>query len=142
MTSEYDETVGSEAPKLHRSRRTRNRRKWNAETALPYLWNGLTLLVLATAVLVFLLLEPIWWPFGGALLAIGLLGGALRLHYHVLNNHRLWLAECPRCDEHSLRRMRRSVWHRMASWAGIPVRPYICNSCGWRGSRIDHTKIM
>jgi hypothetical protein len=141
MTSEHDETVGDGTPKLHRSRRTRNRRNWNGEMVMAYLWDGVAALILATAVAVFFL-DARWRPLGGLILAAGLLVGALRIHYHILHNQRWWLSVCPQCETDGLRRMRRAVWHRAVGWTGIPIRPYICNSCGWRGSRIDQTKIM
>lgn len=134
-------TTGNGPPKLHRSKRTRNRRNWNPERIWPFVWNGLTLLLLLAAGAI-LLSDPRWQLLGALLLVAGLMAAALRLHYHILYNRRWWLSVCPRCQADALRRLRRSWWQRLLGWAGIPARPYICGACGWRGNRVDQTKIL
>ena len=141
MTNEKDEHPEGEAPKLRRSKRPRNRQKLDAKLLLPYLWDGLAAALLLAAVVVFTL-DPRWRPLGGVILFVGLMATTLRFQRRILYHTAWWLAECPNCQTDNLRRLRRRLWHRLLGWAGIPVRPYICSKCSWRGSRIDQTKIL
>jgi hypothetical protein len=141
MTNEDDAYVGGRAPKLRRFKRPRNRRKLDVKLLLPYLLDGLAAALLLASLAVFTL-DPRWRPLGGVILFVGLMATTLRLHRRILDRTAWWLAECPHCQTDDLRRLRRRSWHRLLGWAGIPVRPYICSGCGWRGSRIDQTKIL
>jgi len=58
----------------------------------------------------------------------------IRLRYHILrlaNDNQV----CPICG-HELHRRHRQIYQRLFS-SYIPIRPYKCHRCGWKGLRID-----
>jgi hypothetical protein len=140
MAEEQDKVVNETVPpRLHRARRRRQPRR-SAGAGLSYLPDGLAILLLVAAVALWLY-DPRWQLLAGLVLVLGLLVAVVRLHYRVTHYVGWWLFSCPQCQADALRRLRRRRWQRLLGWAGIPVRPYICGACGWRGSRIDQTKL-
>lgn len=112
---------------------------------------GLDVLILLLLALAFVALTYRWhrWftedtTIGGVILlslTIGL--GLVRMRHHLLNSNR-WLDTnpCSRCGHAELKRTPRKPWHyALASITGLPLRRYICAACGWKGLRLDESKI-
>jgi Zn ribbon nucleic-acid-binding protein len=70
-------------------------------------------------------------------------GFALRLRHHARQRRRWWAGEgCPRCSEMHLKRTPRHRSDHLFGAVGIPVRRYLCGSCGWRGRRVDEQRVF
>lgn len=86
-------------------------------------------------------LEAAIWliSIGLVVTAVGILLWALR--NRIVNRPSTWDRACPQCGGSHLKRIHRHVWQVVPSWVGIPVRRYLCDDCGWKGLRIDETRI-
>lgn len=58
------------------------------------------------------------------------------------NSRRYWSIVCPNCEGNQLKRLARTRNQRIiGKLFFLPVRRYICAGCGWKGSRVDYTRL-
>lgn len=58
------------------------------------------------------------------------------------NNRRYWSIMCPNCEGNKLKRLERTRFQRTVGKVFfLPIRRYICSDCGWKGSRVDYTRL-
>ncbi len=75
-------------------------------------------------------------------LVISLVGIAYRFRWRVMQKRGWYKQQCPHCGEAgTLKRMRRSWYHRFIGRFGYPIHPYICGVCHWQGTRLDESRI-
>lgn len=75
------------------------------------------------------------------LLAGVIILAGLRLRWRIIRLPRLQSAHCPRCTSVELKRIHRHWFEHLPALLGIPVRRYWCKKCGWRGLRINASKV-
>ena len=78
---------------------------------------------------------------GGAFLVVAVLVGVVRVRMRINGRQQWWARQCPTCQGTHLSRIHRTWPDRLLGKTGIPVRRYVCRDCGWRGLRIDESRI-
>ncbi len=144
-------------PRLRRTKTRRSRRQRRRQAArmgalaldlLPLLLLLLALAILLAPVLAAQTqlgaalerLELAW--LGRVLLLLSLILGFSRVRRRV-NDHQPWWSRhgCPSCGSRDLKRSPRRAGDRLVGRLGVPARRYVCADCGWRGRRIDESRV-
>jgi hypothetical protein len=75
--------------------------------------------------------------FLGILVLVGATVGAwIEARRWFLAGSALWQHICPNCENTNIKRIHRRFIDRVANWAGVPIRRYMCPKCGWVGPRL------
>ena len=92
---------------------------------------------------------PHWLAYEGGAAVLGLIFIALAVLWaaylgreRINNNSQLWADACPHCHQATLKRIHRRPLDRLWNLLGFPVRRYLCEHCGWKGSRLDRTRLQ
>lgn len=74
---------------------------------------------------------------GSGLLVGAAIGGWFRLREKINGRSAYWSGTCPNCQGNTLSRIRRRATDRLICKLGIPVRRFRCDTCRWKGLRIE-----
>lgn len=80
--------------------------------------------------------------FGFILIGLALVWWFFLMRNNINNTRSLWADSCPNCGRTDMKRVHRRFTDRLLGVLGFPVRRYICDNCGWVGSRIDRSRLL